>query len=380
MLPLFSIIVASNRPDNLLALFDNLEETCSDPRFFEVLVKADSEDESTCALLADEAEKRPFSIRAFISPRNGGYYELHHFYQQMLADVSSETYFVVVFSDEVRFKTKGWDDVLRGYVGYFPDDIFRLRISDNKFRQYDNLYECSSYPENFAITTKAWYLASEGMGDFWGPDSWHQVIEFYLSRMPGDDGFLSRGIPVAEIQMTGISASIGESLPSVFDKVRRSEISWRDLTRRSGQEDFLRRAARLAAKIRLSDLGDVEDQISENPKTKMISVGSGAEISYHVSYMKALSAIVNRLFHVRKNGMKSLILSIVLEFPASIRIYLENIVCLILSLTMKARINVFYGGAYYALVNSTLKQVHLIEKRTNKVLRVSSYRLLLSRQ
>lgn len=250
---IFSIILASNKPENLTGLFDNLEQTCESPDSFEVLVKVDKEDLPSVEHIKEEKKKRPFEIRYIATPRDEGYYTLHHAYQQLFTDVSDpDTYFLSVFTDEIRFQTKGWDQKLRNYIKFFPDDVFRLRISENKFRNYYALSECISSPENYSIATRQWYTLTEGMGDvFWGVDSWHQCIEYYLGQTQTKKNFqgINRGIPIYDIEVGGMEAGEGWSGEAQEERIRRIEEGWLACNAYEAHQKMYRLATRLAVHI-----------------------------------------------------------------------------------------------------------------------------------
>jgi hypothetical protein len=163
---LISFVLASNRPAIVQGLFENLEETVQDPGSLEVLIKVDQEDKETQAVVRRKAENAPFPIKVEISPQGRGVLELYRAYQRSYEKSDPEYCFIMFISDEIRFRTRHWDSILARYVDFFPDKVFRLRLSENKYRQYLFFDDCRPYPENFPITIRFWHETVGGVGNF----------------------------------------------------------------------------------------------------------------------------------------------------------------------------------------------------------------------
>ena len=105
-----------------------------------------------------------------------------------------------------------WDGALEKYIHYFEDNIFRLRTSVYKNRNYTDLYECGYAPDTTAIYSRK-YL--EVQGDFspcFGPDNGQQFVAYYLSKinLPRHYQF-SRDIVINEISFLGQGTNAGLS-------------------------------------------------------------------------------------------------------------------------------------------------------------------------
>src|SRR2546422_9382459 len=93
--PIFiSLQLASNNRKKILRLLNNLEERTDRPNILEVLVKVDEEDGEICALMAQQAKHRPFSLRYFVIPRGGGFKDLWKAYNELYKQTSDSAYFV----------------------------------------------------------------------------------------------------------------------------------------------------------------------------------------------------------------------------------------------------------------------------------------------
>lgn len=244
---LLSIISASNRPHHMSAFLENLNETVANPHSIEVLVKIDDGDQAMYELMEDAIKRYPFLIRYIQTLKLDGYYTLHYGYQQLLEMSDSRTYFIFPVNEEVRFKTKGWDNILRQYVGFFSDDVFRLKISRLKFRNYYSYHDCGPTPENYPILTRKWVELAEGIGDCWGPDGWHQFIDYHLGKSPGINHIpgLFRSVPIIDILIEGEEA--GKELTSEQSKKRSYRIAqeWWRMYSPAMQQRFRRLAIKI---------------------------------------------------------------------------------------------------------------------------------------
>ena len=229
-------------------------------------MKVDAEDVPMVEIITKEKDNRPFEIKHIATPKGGGYFTLHHAYQQLFLEVSDpNTYFLSVFTDEIRFKTKGWDTCLKQYIGLFNDDVFRLRVSEFRNKNYFSMYECLPMPENYAITTRKWYELTEGMCSiskgmkdvFWGVDSWHQCIEYYLGQCinPSLSKGIYRGWPIHDIEIGGIDAGVGWEGNEAFDRARRVGLAWTATNTYKSHSNFYRLAQKLAAHVWAHHLG-----------------------------------------------------------------------------------------------------------------------------
>lgn len=161
-MPEISIILASNNASNLSGFLTHLDSVSENP--VNVYVAVDE-------ILPVPATKHNVKQYVYNLPR--GYYSLDIAYNDLLT--KTPDYFIAVFSDKVRIKTKGWDSIVKRYQGS-SKDVFRLRISPNKGQFITSFNQAFRCPENFPIFSRKWLQLSEGFGDYWGPDSSTQII------------------------------------------------------------------------------------------------------------------------------------------------------------------------------------------------------------
>jgi hypothetical protein len=157
---MISVIVTSrvdgNINHNLNELVRSLAEHSRRPGDIELLVKFDNNDN-----LAREAEatlfnkKVPFWIKCAYGPRERGYIDIHHGYNQLLPMMNPTTKIVIAMADDFRAEP-GWDSALRnvseGATDYFiihqrphpiPKDQFLNKTGQARtaFNLENNMFE-----------------------------------------------------------------------------------------------------------------------------------------------------------------------------------------------------------------------------------------------
>lgn len=266
-----SLQLASNNPENLLRLFDNVEERADRPEQVEVLVKVDEEDAAMVALMEQEATRRRFSLKYLVSPRGAGFADLWKAYNALYELTSKSAYFVCLLSDEVQVNERGWDSVLRRYVGLFPDDIFRLRTTRLKFRNYFDFWECGFAPDSFAFYTKRWLDIVGNWNPCTGPDSSQQFVAYYMGygTHPAFRQF-NRDVPILDLSFSGEGASRGMTEEQ---RQRRNTVNFREwfkLVSHPMQEELYRRARLLQANILVCEQKDRALQIECDVASKTV--------------------------------------------------------------------------------------------------------------
>lgn len=287
-----SIFLASCRPVNLIQFLNNLKDTCDDPSSFEVLIKVDEGSTDLIRNIETFRLTSPYSIKFIASAKLDGYYTLHHGYNELLLLSNPESYFCWLLTDEIRIQTKGWDRIIKKYVGFFPDDIIRLKLSIFQLKNYIDFFECLPSPDNYAVTSRKWLEITGGWGDFWGPDSWHQCIDFYLgaskNKLHPEGNW--RSIPLMDIQIKGQEAGQGiQTHKEIMKRAQRINQGWNRFSTHQAQEKFHMLAQRLNAHIYAIGNNHHNYFLEEDYKNKTISLYCIdrqfiAAWSYHVPY------------------------------------------------------------------------------------------------
>jgi len=301
--PLISLHLASNRPEQLSGFFENIERTVSDPASVEILVKIDDGDTAMAALMAMEKQRRPYPIRTLSSPREEGYFSLWKAYNALWAHAHPLAHFVAVVNDEVRFETSDWDSTLRHYVGFWPDGMFRLRISRFRLRNYYDLWECGFAPDAFAIHTRAWVAAGGDWAPCNTPDAFQQMVAWRLSRFTGKGpAQISRDIPVHDIRLSGELPDRGLTEAQLHTRARIGRRHWYRLVSPAVQTECARRARLIEAHIRAHAIGRQNVSVRCDARARCVEITSDGGVVERLDYrvparrLRAINA-VRRPFH-----------------------------------------------------------------------------------
>ena len=247
---LVSIQLNSNRAATILEFVQNIEETSSNPSDIEVLINID-EGDSACKKAIESLQTQTKVKLSFIQTDIiKSYKDLWKPLNVLLKHTDPNAYFVTNFSDEFRFKTKGWDDVIRKYVNYYEDGIFRIRLSRYRFRNYADFWECIFAPDSLAFYTKKWMDIVGTWCPCLGPDSWQQLVAFYLINSRKFDHIqYNRDIPEPFLEFEGEGASIGLSGLKARRRIKDNVDLWFETVSPKMQEKAKYAAAMLQANI-----------------------------------------------------------------------------------------------------------------------------------
>lgn len=249
-----SISLVSNRPDAFLGMLDNLEETATNPERIEVVVRIDEHDKAMQKLVKREQPKRKLQLK-YLSEPFEGFLKLWESFDRMHEITAAEAYFVQHYNDEVRYVTKGWDKMLEKYMHLFPDDIYRLRLSNYKLWNYFSVDEVGPHPENVPIHTKKW-VDITGWCRCHSADSYQQMVAFFLAKgSPEWSGRYHRDIPVMDIELKGLDAGAGLSEEEQVAYEERARKAWAVLFSEDMQRNAQTKANLLRAHLRAHALG-----------------------------------------------------------------------------------------------------------------------------
>lgn len=273
--PLISFHLASMHPDKLGALFQNLESTADEPDRIEVIVKVDEENEAMNAFIRAEQKRRKIHIRFISTPRGEGYFGLWSAYNEILEVCDPNAYFVSLINDEVSFPDPGWDSVLERYVGFYSDDLFRLRISEYRQRNYRDIWECGYAPDAYAIYTKRWFDISGDWCPCNTPDAFQQCVAYYLwkATRPGPRNVQhNRDVPVLDIRLEGEAPYQGLSDDQLKSRVRQAKAHWFRLMSWSFQTEASKRAHVLLAYLTASEENQPQYSIDVDENRKLVNL------------------------------------------------------------------------------------------------------------
>jgi hypothetical protein len=248
--PFVSIQLNSNRPQQIASFFDSIEATADAPGDIEVLLHIDEGDSIMEEAVKAEQSKRRFTLRLLKTDLVKGYSTLWMPLNPLFKMTHPDAYFVINVSDEMLFQTRGWDNIIRKYVGFYPDHIFRLRASKYRFRNYTDFWECGYAPDSLAFYTRRWLELSGDWNPCLGPDSFQQCVAFYMMTSdPLSPRQYNRDIALTELHFTGEGASIGLEGRAFWQRVRINNRAWFILMSHRMQQEARRRAMRMKSHI-----------------------------------------------------------------------------------------------------------------------------------
>src|SRR6185369_16195058 len=195
-------------------------------------------------------------------------------YNPLFQLTSPDVYFVTLISDEMRFDTQGWDAILMQYKGYYPDDIFRLRCSQFRFRNYVDFWQCGFVPDSIAFYTRKWLSIQGDWNPCGGPDSFQQCVAFYMFTYdPFSPRQFHRDIVVPNLDFSGEGASIGMSEEALRKRLRENNRAWFTLMSHAMQEEAKRRAMCIISHIvSYANGGEHKNEVTEEPAQKYFLV------------------------------------------------------------------------------------------------------------
>ena len=356
---MISIFAASCRPQNIIPFLDNLAETADDLSSFEVLIKLDEGDDVMIKILDEYHARAPFQLKYLATPKLEGYYTLHEGYNALLKMIDPNTYYCWLLTDEIRLETKGWDTILKKYMHIFPDDIFRLKFSIFQCKNYNDFAECMPCPDNYALTTRKWLEITGGWGDFWGPDSWHQCVDYYLGLCKNDfyPYGIWRSLPVFDIQIKGQEAGQGiVDKKSLKKRARNIFKGWHKHTSHKAQENYFKLAQRLNAHIYAHAMQIKNFELEENVKRKTISLIPTENPSMTTIWKYRIPKLSLKLFIGHKRATYKGLFPFLFYLKSSLGLALYNFIIHVKAVieipnnTSPLLIKLFYKPAYNAIV------------------------------
>jgi len=219
---LVTIILGTNRPQNIKDFIEDLESKSTNPEQVEVIFSVDKGDNSCIDILKEQQLTSKVKIKYLESVRSRGYFEANIQYNECLHLSDEKSQFFAIFSDKLKIATRGWDEKLKNYSNYFEDGLFRVRTSCFKnFRYNGDLFDAISKPDNFAFHSRKFIELCGGWGDFWGPDSWAQGVLFFCELLKIND----RDIVASDIELEKYFYSDSSSVTK-SSIIRSKMINW----------------------------------------------------------------------------------------------------------------------------------------------------------
>jgi hypothetical protein len=162
-----------------MEFMDSLLENSSCPRSIEILVKTDDDDKDHP--LARGGIDYPVSVKTIVTPRAGGYADLHKAYMDLMREASQESGLFMVMSDDAIIGTKGWDEKLLNiavrhkgwpHIINTVSDIDTATLSNGS---------CIGHVDTYPAWNREW-ISVAGFGYSFNTDGWTGLLCYNLER------------------------------------------------------------------------------------------------------------------------------------------------------------------------------------------------------
>jgi hypothetical protein len=262
-----AILFNSYLKENIIGFIDNVEKTATNPKNISIIINIDLGNKICKSAIEDLQSSSPIKIKFIETNIIKSFSDVWKTHEYLINQIDKEVYFAAIVSDEVRFKTKGWDKILLQYKSYYEDDIFRIRFSKYRFRNYYDFWECVYAPDSTAFYTAKWLKIS---GANFHCDSWQQLVAFYLINSRKFDHIqYNRDIVDAFISIEGEGSGSGLSLLESRRKNIENVKLWFEAVSWEVQQKAKHSAAKLQAGIithRISNQRKISSNFVNNRK------------------------------------------------------------------------------------------------------------------
>jgi hypothetical protein len=281
---LISIHLPSNKPFHFRRLLENLLSTAFDPLCFEVVVKIDLGDLAMLEAIARIKSELTINLKVIVSEPFNGYFNTYIAYNELLSASDPEYYFCWHIPDEVLIETNHWDQKLTRYIGYFQDDVFRLKVDPKKmFRNLFEIYDICLYAD-CSIVPRKWLDASGKWGECHGPDTYQEGVSFYLSQY----GY-HRDIPLLDIVVGGDAPGENLTPEKTLQRLEGTPKAWDFSLTANMQEKMARTARRLQLFIMAYELGlenwELRDELDQRSVILVAKEHVYARVFYGLDYV-----------------------------------------------------------------------------------------------
>ena len=304
---LISVIFNTNNINNTKKIIEKFINNSIDSSNIQFCIKIDNDDQNFVDSVLENLSNFKANFIIIASPKGRGYIDLWQWINFLYHQSSKNSYFLLNISDEVHINTNRWDEKLEKYKKLFEDDIFRLRTSVYKNRNYNNIDECIYAPDTTAIYTRK-YIATQG--DFcpcFGPDNGQQIVAYYLAKLnyPRHTQFL-RDYSINDINFDGEGTNIGLSEKATMKRVVINYLMWKWTHKYNIQLEYKKRARDLQVAIIKNLQNDIIIEHNNNTKSYKILIAgiySGntdtRESYIHLSYkVSKISCFIQRYLKV----------------------------------------------------------------------------------
>ena len=301
---LITIIFNSNNIEKSRLSVKQYIEKAKHSESIQICIKIDNDDPSFVKIFLKCFEDYKCNFIILASPKGRGYIDLWNWVNYLYKVSSKRSYFVINTSDEMYVNEDCWDIKLSKYKNFQKDNIFRLRTSVYKNRNYNNLWECGYAPDTTAIYTKKYLDIQGNFSPCFGPDNGQQFVAYYLSNLNYPRHYqFTRDIAINEISFKGQGTNAEMKGISLRKRQVINYLLWDNMFKHNYQEDYLRRARKIQVAIILDNTDKSHElKISEDKYNKKFEVFLKEESDQRIRL--DLGYKINKLRYILQNRLK----------------------------------------------------------------------------
>lgn len=267
---LISILFNTNSIDKTKFSVKKFIEKAKNSENIQICIKIDNDDSAFVKKFLKSLENYKCNFIILASPQGRGYIDLWHWINFLYKVSSKKADFIINTSDEMYVDENNWDLKLSNYKNSYSDNIFRLRTSVYKNRNYHNLWECGYAPDTTAIYTKKYLQIQGNFSPCFGPDNGQQFVAYYLSKLNYPRHYqFSRDIVINDISFKGQGTNADMEGSSLRIRQVINYLLWNNMFKHKYQEDYFKRARKIQLEIILCQMQSSNKiSILENKKKK----------------------------------------------------------------------------------------------------------------
>jgi len=247
---LISIIFNTNNIEKTILVINKFLAKTNNPEEIQFCIKIDNEDKKFVAKFLKSLLKFNFNFIVLSSPKGRGFIDLWQWVNYLFKVSSKNSKFIMNISDEMYVEQNGWDKNLKKYIGLEEDDLYRLRTSVYRNRNYNDLWECGYAPDTTAIYTRKYISIQKDFSPCFGPDNGQQIVAYYLSTLnyPRHTQFL-RDRVINDITFKGQGTNIGLTKEQLVKRKNINHLLWLNIFTYKNQKKYFQRSRKIQVEI-----------------------------------------------------------------------------------------------------------------------------------
>lgn len=179
--------------NSIVDFITNCTKTAHHPEKISILIKFD-DDDAKLPQLKDRifSAKGAMHVEYIVTPRAGGYVDLHKAYNDLLRQAPLDARLFCVLADDARFELPHWDDIVwssydRGCKRFPSSRLFVIHQEDRNFGKPLTPRVLSERNEPWPFWTREWVLAQGSIGAIVATDAQTALVEAKLLEQYGID-------------------------------------------------------------------------------------------------------------------------------------------------------------------------------------------------